>query len=64
MLENLLSAQLKLGQYRARECPPPPVGALDRFYAAARKATPQIWALTERYGGDVSFSFDSNGRSV
>ena len=37
---------------------------LGRFYAAIRKATPQVRALLERYGGDVSFNFDSNGRSV
>ena len=28
------------------------------------KATPQVRAMAERYGGDVSFNFDSNGRSV
>ena len=28
------------------------------------KATPQVRVLAERHGGDVSFSFDSNGRSV
>ena len=38
--------------------------ALERFYAAVRKATPQVRALAGRYRGDVSFSFDSNGRSV
>ena len=38
--------------------------ALERIYTAVRKATPQVRTLTERYGGDVSFSFDSNGRSV
>ena len=38
--------------------------AVERFYAAVRKATPQVRALAERYGGDVSFNFDSNGRSV
>ena len=37
---------------------------MDSFYAAVRKATPQVRALAERYRGDVSFSFDSNGRSV
>ena len=37
---------------------------LGRFYAAVRKATPQVRVLAERHGGDVSFSFDSNGRSV
>jgi len=37
---------------------------LGRFYAAVRKATPQIGVMAERYGGDVSFNFDSNGRSV
>ncbi len=38
--------------------------AVESFYAAVRKATPQVRALLDRYGGDVSFSFDSNGRSV
>ena len=38
--------------------------ALERFYAAVRKATPRFRQLAERYGGDVFFSFDSNGRSV
>jgi hypothetical protein len=38
--------------------------AVESFYAATRKATPQVRALLERYGGDVSLSFDSNGRSV
>ncbi|HLC20765.1 MAG TPA: hypothetical protein VJM10_01485, partial [Candidatus Methylomirabilis sp.] len=38
--------------------------ALERFYAAVRKATPQVRILAERYGGDVAFSFDSNERSV
>jgi len=38
--------------------------ALERFYAAVRKAPPQDPVLAERYGADVSFSFDSNGRSV
>ncbi len=38
--------------------------ALGRFYAAVRKATPQVRVLAERYGGDVAFSFDSNGRSL
>src|SRR3990172_5737310 len=37
---------------------------LERVYAAIRKAPPQVGVLTERYGGDVAFSFDSNGRSV
>jgi len=37
---------------------------LERVYAAIRKAPPQVRVLTERYGGDVAFSFDSNGRSV
>ena len=36
---------------------------MESFYAAVRKATPQVRALAERYGGDVSCSFDSNGRS-
>jgi len=35
-----------------------------RFYAAVRKATPQMRVMAERYGRDVSFNFDSNGRSV
>ncbi len=38
--------------------------AIERFFALVRKATPQLRALAERYGVDVSFSFDSNGRSV
>ena len=29
-----------------------------------RKAIPQVRSLLERCGGDVTFSFDSNGRSV
>ena len=32
--------------------------------AAVRKATPQVRELAERYGDGVSFTFDSNGRSV
>ena len=38
--------------------------AVESFYAAVRKATPQVRALAERYGADVAFSFDSNGRSA
>ena len=38
--------------------------AVESFYAAVRKATPQVRALAERYGADVAFSFDSNRRSV
>jgi hypothetical protein len=38
--------------------------ALERFFALVRKTTPQMRAMAERYGGDVSFNFDSNGRSV
>jgi hypothetical protein len=38
--------------------------ALEQFYAAVRKGTPHVRVLGERYGGDVAFSFDSNGRSV
>ena len=38
--------------------------AIERFFALVRKATPQMRAMAERYGGDVSFNFDSNGRSV
>ncbi len=38
--------------------------ALEHFYAAVRRATLQVRILAERYGGDVAFSFDSNGRSV
>ncbi|MBZ0168882.1 hypothetical protein MELA_02222 [Candidatus Methylomirabilis lanthanidiphila] len=38
--------------------------AVETFYAAVRKATPQVRELAERYGGNVSFTFDSNGRSV
>jgi len=37
---------------------------LGRFYAAVRKVTPQMRVMAELYGGDVSFNFDSNGRSV
>ena len=38
--------------------------AIERFFALVRKATPQMRVMAERYGGDVSFNFDSNGRSV
>jgi len=38
--------------------------ALERFYALVRKATPPMRVMAERYGGDASFNFDSNGRSV
>lgn len=38
--------------------------AIERFFALVRKATPQMRVIAERYGGDVSFNFDSNGRSV
>ena len=38
--------------------------AVESFYAAVRKATPHVRVLAERYGADVSFSLDSNGRSV
>jgi len=38
--------------------------ATERFFALVRKATPQMRVVVERYGGDVSFTFDSNGRSV
>ena len=38
--------------------------AIEGFFALVRKATPQMRAMAERYGGDVSFNFDSNGRSV
>ena len=38
--------------------------AIERFFALVRKATPQMRDVVERYGGDVSFNFDSNGRSV
>ena len=38
--------------------------AVESFYTAVRKATPQVRALAERYGAGVTFSFDSNGRSV
>ena len=37
---------------------------LGQFYAAVRKATPQMRVMAERYGRDVSFNFDSNGRSA
>lgn len=36
----------------------------ETSYAAVRKTTPQVRELAERYGGEVSFTFDSNGRSV
>ena len=35
---------------------------LERFYAAVKKATPSFRKLAERYGEDVSFGFDPNGR--
>ena len=38
--------------------------AVESFYAAVRATTPQVRSLLERYGGDVRFSFDSDGRSV
>jgi hypothetical protein len=38
--------------------------AMERFFALVRKSTPQMRVMAERYGGDVSFNFDSNGRSV
>jgi hypothetical protein len=38
--------------------------ATERFFALVRKATPQMRVMAERYDGDVSFNFDSNGRSV
>ena len=38
--------------------------AIRRFYTAARRATPLMRALVERHGGEISFTFDSNGRSV
>ena len=38
--------------------------AVENFYTAVRNTNPQVRALAERYGGDVSFTFDSNGRSV
>lgn len=38
--------------------------ALERFYATVRKASPEIRALTERYGGHVFFTLDSNRQSV
>ena len=38
--------------------------AVERFFALVRKATPQMRVMAERYGGDVCFNFDSNGRSV
>ena len=37
---------------------------MESFYTAVRRATPQVRALAERYGADVAFSCDSNGRSV
>lgn len=38
--------------------------AVERFFAAVRNATPKVRSLAERYGGDVSLTFDSDGRSV
>jgi len=38
--------------------------AIDGFFALVRKSTPHMRVMAERYGGDVSFNFDSNGRSV
>ena len=38
--------------------------AIERFFALVRKATPQMRDVADRYGGDVAFNFDSNGRSV
>jgi hypothetical protein len=38
--------------------------AIECFFALVRKTTPQMRAMAERYGRDVSFNFDSNGRSV
>jgi hypothetical protein len=38
--------------------------AIECFFALVRKSTPQMRGMAERYGGDVSFNFDSNGRSV
>lgn len=38
--------------------------AVETFYAAVRKVTPRIRELAERYGGSVSFTFDSNRQSV
>ncbi len=38
--------------------------AVEKFYSAVRNANPQVRTLAERYGGDVSFTFDSNWRSV
>jgi len=38
--------------------------SVESFYTAVRRATPQVRALAERYGADVAFSCDSNGRSV
>lgn len=38
--------------------------AVERFYTAIRNAHSQVRTLAERYGGDVAFVFDSDGRSV
>jgi hypothetical protein len=38
--------------------------ALERFFATVRKTNSQIRVLAERYDGDVSFTVDSDGRSV
>jgi hypothetical protein len=38
--------------------------AVESFYTVVRRATPQVRSFAERYGADVAFSFDSNGRSV
>ena len=53
------SGSVQWTRFYARE-----LEALERFYAAVRKAPPQVPVLAERYGADVSFSFDPNGRSV
>lgn len=38
--------------------------AMERFYTIVRRAHPQVRAIAERYDSTVSFTFDSNGRSV
>lgn len=38
--------------------------AMERFYATVRRTHPQVRAMAERYDSAVSFTFDSDGRSV
>ncbi len=66
---SLLGAKRKDPDARASQagaCADRPAGEEgDRAILRDRQeATPQVRALLERYGADVAFSFDSNGRSV